>query len=70
MRADKSVSRPEAEQYLLKQRERQWRDICLQSVRTQGAVDQGWMMCDSGAKNLGLKNGSLPLSVAEEIQTN
>lgn len=43
MRADKSVSQTEAEQYLLKQKGSQRRDICLQSARTQGVVDQGWM---------------------------
>lgn len=32
MRADKSVSRTEEEQYLLKQRETHSRDICLPSV--------------------------------------
>lgn len=69
MRADKSVSRPEAEQYLLKQRERQWRDICLQSLRTQEAVDQGWMMCDSGTKTWDPRTGPFH-SVAGEIQTN
>lgn len=68
MRADKSVSQTEAEQYLLKQKGSQRRDICPQSVRTQGVVDQGWMF--GVRKNLGLKSKSLPLFVAGEMQTN
>lgn len=47
MRADKSASRPEAEQYLAKQRG-ETAERYLPAV-TQGAVDQGRLMCSDSA---------------------